>query len=231
LDLIYVPAGTFDMGTPPSEVGREGQERLHRVQLTRSFYLSRTEVTQGQWIAVMGSNPSAFPDCGPDCPLENANLFAVEEFITRLSNLSGARYRLPTEAEWEYACRAGTQTPFSTGANLTTDQANYAGDFPYPGYPPGVDRARPTPVGSFPPNPRGFHDLHGNVWEWVQDEHCPYPEGPVTDPIAVCNAEFRVIRGGSWAFNADSARCGLRYTHRPQHKGHSLGFRVALDTE
>jgi formylglycine-generating enzyme required for sulfatase activity len=227
--FIHVPAGSFDMGTPPSEVGREAQERLHRVHLTRSFYLGRTEVTQAQWIAVMGSNPSAFADCGGDCPLENANLHAVEEFIGRLSKLSGVQYRLPTEAEWEYACRAGTRTPFSTGKNLTTDQSNYAGDFPYPGYPPGIDRGQPTPVGTFAPNPWDFHDLHGNVWEWVRDEHCSYPEGPATDPKAKCGTELRVIRGGSWAFNADSARCGLRYTHRPQDKGHSLGFRVAAD--
>jgi formylglycine-generating enzyme required for sulfatase activity len=84
-------------------------------------------------------------------------------------------------------------------------------------------------VGTFAPNPWDFHDLHGNVWEWVRDEHCSYPEGPATDPKAKCGTELRVIRGGSWAFNADSARCGLRYTHRPQDKGHSLGFRVAAD--
>jgi len=231
VEMLYVAAGTFDMGTPDSEVGHEAQERLHRVALTRPFYLARTEITQSQWMAVMSSNPSAFPECGPACPLENVNFHAIQEFIEKLSQLSGVRYRLPTEAEWEYACRAGTLTPFATGANLTTDQANYAGDFPYSGFPEGIDRQRPLPVASFPPNPWGFHDLHGNIWEWVQDDHCPYPEGSVEDPVGKCGSELKVIRGGSWAFNADSARCGLRYTHRPRDKGPSLGFRVARDEE
>ena len=217
------------MGTPPSEVGHEAQATLHRVALTRPFYLGRTEVTQGQWQAVMDSNPSAFRDCGVDCPVENVNYDEIADFLARLSRRSDLVYRLPTEAEWEYACRAGTSTPFSTGDNLTTDQANYAGDFPYPGFPEGVDRARTAPVASFPAKPWGFYDLHGNVWEWVEDFQCPYPEGPATGPLGICDSDRRVIRGGSWAFNADSARCGLRYTHRPHDRGPSLGFRVAFD--
>jgi len=93
----------------------------------------------------------------------------------------------------------------------------------------GEYRQTPTPVGHFVPNAWGLHDLHGNVWEWVEDEHCPYPEGPSTDPVGQCGAERRVIRGGSWYFNADSARCALRYTHRPQDRGPSLGFRLVRE--
>jgi formylglycine-generating enzyme required for sulfatase activity len=131
-------------------------------------------------------------------------------------------------ADREIACRAGTQTPFNTGASLGTDQANFDGRYPYDAESPGSYREKPTPVGSFPPNAWGFFDLHGNVWEWTEDWHCPYPEGTVRDPVGGCASPYRVIRGGSWYFNADSARCALRYTHRPQDVGPSLGFRIAL---
>lgn len=229
MEFLRVAAGAFEMGTSEDEIGHEAQEVLHRVEITKPFYLGRTEVTQRQWRAVMGSNPSAFQGCGLDCPVENVSFDEIDDFLARLSNRSGVFYRLPTEAEWEYACRAGTSTPFSTGENLSTDQANYAGDFPYPGFPEGIDREQTLAVASFRPNAWGFHDLHGNVWEWVQDFHCAYSAEPTTDPLATCDSELRVIRGGSWAFNADSSRCGLRYTHRPEDRGPSLGFRVAQD--
>jgi formylglycine-generating enzyme required for sulfatase activity len=184
------------------------------------------EVTQQEWQQVMGSNPSWFRDCGPDCPVERVSWHQVQAFIGRLNRLSSQRFRLPTEAEWEFACRAGTATPFSTGADLTTAQANYDGEGPYGGSSPGRFRRTTTAVGSFPPNAYGLHDMHGNVWEWTQDWHCPYPAGSVIDPVGACATDFKVIRGGSWYFDANSARCALRYTHRPQDSGFSLGFRL-----
>jgi formylglycine-generating enzyme required for sulfatase activity len=231
MPFVRLPAGSFVMGTPADEPGREPGETPHRVTLTRAFFLGQHEVTQAEWQLVMGDNPSHFQDCGPDCPVERVSYFDVRAFIDRLDARSGgSHFRLPTEAEWEYACRAGTITPYYTGRILTTDQANFNGRFPMPGAPLGIDRGHPTPVGTFPPNAWGLFDMHGNVWEWTEDRHCPYPDGPVADPVGTCAAEKRVIRGGSWHFDANSARCGLRYDHRPQDRGFSLGFRLVRES-
>jgi sulfatase modifying factor 1 len=229
LEFVLLPAAEFAMGSPATEAGHEASEKLHRVRLTHPVWFGRYEVTQGQWLRVMGANPSRFEGCGLDCPVENVDAFEVEEFLVRLGKLTGATFRLPTEAEWEYACRAGTATPFSTGANLTSAQANYDGRYPYPGFPAGSFVGRPTPVGSYPANAWGLFDLHGNVWEWCQDELCPYPDGTASDPVGSCASELRIIRGGSWTFNGDSARCAVRYSHRPQHRGPSLGVRVVRE--
>lgn len=239
MELVRVSAGTYRVGSPPDEPGREPQERLHRVVLSRSFDLGRYEVTQRQWRLLMGDDPSRFQGCD-DCPVENVSWFRVREFLVRLSQRTGDRFRLPTEAEWEVACRAGASTPFATGDRLGTDQANYDGRYRLPaapGEPPvyrpgGLFRGRTTRVGSFRANRWGLFDLHGNVWEWVADEHCPYPGGPdaIVDPLGACapqiSAGKKVIRGGSWLFGEDSARCALRYTHRPSDVGPSLGFRA-----
>ena len=230
MEFVRIPAGSFRMGAPPGEPGREAGETLHRVTLSRPFELGRYEVTQEQWQAVMGSNPSHFHDC-PRCPVERVSYRDVEEFIARLERLSGEPFRLPSEAEWEYACRAGTTTPFSTGDNLTAAQANYDARYPYAGHPPGEYRAATTPAGSLPPNPWGLYDMHGNVWEWTGDDDCPYPTAAQTDPRPRCGSGLKVIRGGSWYFNADSARCGLRYTHAPSLLGFSLGFRLVHGTD
>ncbi len=229
MQFTLVPGGTFTMGSPPAEPGREPQERQHAVSLSRAFFLARHEVTQGQWRQVMGSNPSWFGACGPDCPVERVSWYQVQAFIGRFAALAQQRFRLPTEAEWEYACRAGTTTPFDTGTNLSTAQANYDGEGPYDGAPAGAFRHTTTPVGSFAPNAWGLYDMHGNVWEWTQDWHCPYPAGPVRDPVGSCQTAFKVIRGGSWYFDANSARCALRYTHRPQDLGFSVGFRLVRE--
>jgi formylglycine-generating enzyme required for sulfatase activity len=211
---------------------REPQERLHRVRLSRPFYLGETEVTREQWERALGAGqrPSLARDCGPRCPVENVSFFEVEEFLRRLNaGRTGPRLRLPTEAEWEYACRAGTKTPFSTGPNLTADQANVHGGHPYAGGKAGIFRGGPTPAGAFPANGWGLFDMHGNVWEWCADWHCPYGTTAETDPLGRCPSGLRVIRGGSWSFGADSARCALRYTHAPGDRGPSLGFRVGRD--
>jgi formylglycine-generating enzyme required for sulfatase activity len=217
MQFVLIPAGKFVMGSPPTEPGREPQEVQHLVSITHSFYLGRYEVTQRQWQRVMGSNPSFFKACGPECPVERVNWYEANTFIQRFEALTSQGFRLPTEAEWEYACRAGTTTPFSTGSTLTTNQANYDGE---------RFRGSTVRVGSFPPNAWGLFDMHGNVWEWTSDLDCPYPDAATVDPTETCRAEYRVIRGGSWNFDANSARSALRYTHRPEDSGFGVGFRV-----
>lgn len=227
VEFILIQPGTFDMGTPLSESGREPQEVRHRVTLTRPFYLGRYEVTEAQWTRIMDRNPSQFQGC-PSCPVERVSLYDVEAFIERVNERSGGSFRLPTEAEWEFACRAGGSAPFGNRSTLSSRDANIDGTHPYDA-PKGSARGQTIPVGYFPPNAWGLYDMSGNVWEWVQDWHCPYPSGPATDPVGRCDSEYRVIRGGSWKFDGARARCGLRYTHRPQDSGYSLGFRLARD--
>lgn len=226
--FVLVRAGTFEMGTPPDEPAREAGEVPHVVRLTRPFYFGRYEVTQGQWEEVMRTQPSHFTDCGRRCPVESVTWFDAQAFASRLSARTGERFRLPTEAEWEYVCRAGRAEPFGHLSSLSSREANINGNYPYNAA-QGTFRERPTAVGYFPPNPWGVHDMSGNVWEWVQDWHCPYPSGLVADPVGECATGRRVIRGGSWLFDGASARCGLRYTHRPEDKGFSLGFRLVRE--
>lgn len=230
IEMIEVSAGRFTMGSPANEAGRNADEVPHEVTITRPFYIGKFEVTQEQWRTIMGTSPSSFSACGAACPVESINFIEIQEFLKRVNAAGGELlYRLPTEAEWEYACRAGTTTPFSTGENLTTDQADYDGRFPYRGFPAGISREQPTPAGTFASNRWGIADMHGNVWEWTSDWYAPYPPGAAIDPRGPEAGELRVIRGGSWHFDANSARCALRYTHRPVDRGFSLGFRLAAD--
>jgi formylglycine-generating enzyme required for sulfatase activity len=224
MEFVNVPAGRFVMGSPPGEKGREAQERPHEVTITRPFHLGRFEVTREQWRRVMGEDPSHFTEA-LDVPVERVSWIEVRKFLRRLEARSpGSRFRLPTEAEWEYACRAGSATAYNTGDTLSLAQANIL-----PAEGAGRAAGRTTRVGSYAPNAWGLYDMHGNVWEWTADEHCPYLEGATTDPRGRCGAALKVIRGGSWYFGADSARCALRYTHRPQDRGFSLGFRVVRE--
>ena len=227
MPFTLLPPGTFRMGSPPREAGREDQEILHEVTLTRPFYMARYELTQAEWTTVMSNNPSRFREC-PRCPVENVTWFDVQDFIRRLNARSIAGFRLPTEAEWEYACRAGGSEPFGRSSSLSSRDANINGNYPYAA-PRGSFRERTLSVGSFPPNRWQLFDLAGNVWEWTGDAHCPYDGGPISDPLGRCEVEKKVIRGGSWMFDGNSARCALRYTHRPQDRGPSLGVRLAHD--
>jgi len=227
--LVAVPPGSFVMGSQPTEAGRNVDETPHRVTLTDVFYIGQREVTQAEWKQVMNSNPAHFSSCAR-CPVEQVTFDEVNDFLARLSgNTVAMRFRLPTEAEWEYACRAGATTPFNTGEQLTADQANIDGRYPYAGGPAGAARGKTTPVGSFKPNAWGLSDMHGNVWEWTNDWYGPYDGAHATNPPGPSRGTKRVIRGGSWAFDANSARCALRYTHSPQDKGYSLGFRVVAE--
>jgi formylglycine-generating enzyme required for sulfatase activity len=233
--FVELPSGRFTMGSATTEAFRNDDELLHDEEITRPFFLGQTEVTQQQWRTVMGSAPSQFASCGPRCPVENVSYADVQKFLEKLNAHAPQtlRYRLPSEAEWEYACRARTTGPFSTGENLTTAQANYNGRQPYGSFPAGEFRQKTTPTGTFPLNPWGLADMHGNVWEWTSDWYGPYPESSAAniDPHGPGSGEKRVIRGGSWFFDANSARCALRYTHAPVDKGFSLGFRVAADRQ
>lgn len=223
--FVHVDPGAFVMGSPADEGGRESQEAPHRVRLTREFWLGMFEVTQREWAAVMGTNPSHFSGDGTR-PVEGVTWFDAKAFLAELGRRSpGNTFRLPTEAEWEYACRAGTTTPYGTGRTLGPEDANVAAvDHPAPGPP-----AQTVSVGRYPPNAWGVYDMAGNVWEWTEDEHCPYLNGEQADPHGRCGAPLKVIRGGSWYFGPDSARCALRYTHRPQDRGFSLGLRVVRE--
>jgi formylglycine-generating enzyme required for sulfatase activity len=226
IEMAFIPAGEFLMGAPGWE--REGPQ--HRVRITHPFYMGKYEVTQGQWQAVMGSNPSNFK--GDDrLPVEMVSWNDCQEFLGKLNALPpGGGFRLPTEAEWEYACRAGTSTHFCFGDTISTDQANYAGKCVFVGGRKGVDRGRTTPVGSFPPNPWGLYDMHGNVWEWCEDRYGPYEAGPAADPQGPPNGELRVLRGGAWNDNPADLRSARRLWLHPTDV-HFSGLRVAAVLE
>jgi formylglycine-generating enzyme required for sulfatase activity len=229
IEMVDIPGGEFWMGSDDGDQEVQADEKPRHQMKVAAFRMGKYEVTQGQWKAVMGLNPSHFKDCGDDCPVENVSYNDVQEFIRKLNAKTGMVYRLPTEAEWEYAARAGTVTPFSTGSCLTTDQANYDGNYPPAGCPKGVYRERTVAVGSLnSPNPWGLHDLHGNVWEWVEDcWHDSYQDAP-GDGSAWTTGDCarRVLRGGSWFSSGRDARSAYRYASDPGSRLGSVGFRL-----
>lgn len=212
--FVLVPSGNFVAGSPGTEAGHQDDEVLYPVRVARPFYMASHEVTTKQWMAVMQPDAAALDETASALPAVNISWHEARHFLDRLNHGQPWRLRLPSEVEWEYACRAGTTTPYSTGPVLSTNDANYNGASPLPGQPAGENRQRVMPVGSFAPNRWGLFDLHGNVWEWTNDAY---------------DEARKVIRGGSWRFNADSARCALRYTHRPEDRGDSLGLRLVRD--
>ena len=214
MEFVYIEPGTFMMGSPEYERGRFDDETQHQVTLTEGYYIQTTPVTQDQWEAVIGDNPSYFDECGGDCPVENVSWYDAQDFISALNNLEDTeRYALPTEAQWEYAARGGRETPFYFGRCLSTDQANYNGNYPLSGCPKGEYREKTTPVKMFPANVGGLYDMHGNVWEWVADRYGPYPSSAVTDPKGPSSG-IRVLRGGSWASGARHCRSANRFSNR-----------------
>ena len=226
MEFVLVPAGEFVMGLPAGELDVRPAP-AHPVRITRPFYLGRFEVTQTQWHRVMGVAPSRFSECGPDCPVERVSWDDVRDFLSRLSELSpGNRFRLPTEAEWEYACRFGDEARYGEFDTLSPTMANYDSRIPFEGVADTVFVGSSVTVGSYPPNALGLHDLLGNVWEWTEDEYCPYSQASAVDPVQHCGSDTIPIRGGSWYFSAGAARCGRRYTHAREDSGFSLGFRV-----
>jgi len=228
MKFALIQPGEFLMGSPANEADRDTDETQHRVRLTKPFFMGTTEVTQGQWRAVMGNAPSHFK--GDDLPVENVSWDEAVEFCRKLSAKEGKRYRLPTEAEWEYACRAGTTTPFHTGDTISTDQANYNGNYTYGSGRKGAYRETTTRVGSFAANAWGLYDMHGNVWEWCADWKGDYPAGESIDPKGPNEATGRVLRGGSWYNRPQGCRSAYRYFFAPGYRYYGIGFRVSLDS-
>jgi sulfatase modifying factor 1 len=230
MKFVRIPPGTFMLGSPPDEPGHTFNEKQHQVTLTKEFYMQTTEVTQGQWKKVMGSNPSQFNKCGDDCPVEKVSWNDVQDFIHKLNQREGSGiYRLPTEAEWEYAARAGTKTPFAFGRCLSTDQANFDGNYPFPKCANGEFRKKTVSVGSFSPNSWGLYDMHGNVWEWCLDWYKSYPPGSETDPTGPPKGSSRLHRGGSWFSGAGPCRSANRNFSSPEARNFDLGFRLVLN--
>ncbi len=235
IELVWIPAGSYRMGSD-SEAHREEDERAFQVTLPRGFWMATTEVTQGQYAAVMGTNPSHFTAVGPRGPVEQVDWFDVMEFCGRLTEIQReegelkdeAYFTLPTEAQWEYACRAGTTTPFAFGDSLGADQANFNGNFPYGTAAEGVFRESTTEVGSFSANGFGIHDMHGNVREWCLDWYGSYPPGARDEPTGPMVGTERVVRGGSWFNSARFCRSAERSSQEPTHEGDLLGFRIVL---
>ena len=216
MEFVLIPAGRFVMGSPEGEAVRHADERQHEVRISEGFWMGKYEVTQGEWEAVMGSNPSKFKACGARCPVEMVSWEDAQEFIRRLNGResgSGYEYRLPAEAEWEYAARAGT-----AGARY-----GELGEIAWYG---GNSGGRTHPVGQKRGNGWGLHDMLGNVWEWTADWYGDYPSGMVTDPRGPSTGSHRVLRGGSWYRNAGYVRSAFRSRYSPGSRGNSFGLRL-----
>jgi len=250
-NMVLIKAGTFTMGSPTNEVDRiVDRETQHQVTLTYNFYMGKYEVTQAEYQSLMGKNPSKFNTCS-NCPVELVTWWDAIKYCNALSKKEGLSvaynestgelldasgrvttditkvkgYRLPTDAEWEYSCRAGTNTPFNTGNNLTTSQANYDGNYPYNGNTKGEYRQKTTSVGSFSPNTWGLYDMHGNVWEWCNDWYVA-SLSTSTNPIGASSGTYRVYRGGSWRSDARYCRSAYRNGNTPTLSDYGLGLRV-----
>ncbi len=222
----WMEPDTFMIGSPEDEPQRYEDELLHKVTLTRGFWLADTACTQELWQAVMGENPADFK--GPLRPVENVSWNDCSEFIEKLNRLvPGLDSRLPTEAEWEYACRAGTRTPFHFGENITTELVNYDGTVPYTGGKKGKYRKETVEVKALPCNDWGLYQMHGNVWEWCSDWYGNYDSVEQIDPEGPPNGDYRVLRGGCWIFSGRYVRSAYRDCYAPSSRGPLRGLRLA----
>lgn len=226
MEFVLIPAGSFTMGDPSFEAGKGAGMPQHKVTISKPFYMGKYEVTQAQWQEVMGDNPAHFN--GPNNPVENVSWEDAQEFIRLLNAKEGHnRYRLPTEAEWEYAARAGTSSTYSFGDNIN--------EFAEHGWFNGNAGGKTHPVGEKRPNPWGLYDMHGNVFEWVQDWNGEnyYSDKSVTDPKGPATGSHRVIRGGGWAMPAEGCRFDSRGSGVPGSEGRIIlvGFRLAQSAE
>ena len=235
MDMIWCPPGTFTMGSPTTEAGRGTDETEHNVSLTQGFYLGKYEVTQAQYEAVMTGNtdglnakPSEWPN-NPNRPVEKVSWADAQIFLNRLNAQQSANipagwaYVLPTEAQWEYACRAGTSTAYSWGGAIANTNANYNAS----GY------SQTRDVGLYAANPWGFFDMHGNVWEWTADWYqATYPTGnPVVDPTGPSSGALRLFRGGSWINNDSDLRSAKRFDYTPSTRYSNVGFRIGFQKQ
>ena len=227
-----IPAGTFLMGSPESEPGRDSDEDQHKVTITKAFYMQTTEVTQGQWTAVMGTEPWKGKPTGKEGPNNAATYVSWVDAIAyceKLSEKEGKTYRLPAEAEWEYACRAGTKTAWSFG-----DDEKVLGDYAWHAknaY--DIDEKYAPQVGLKKPNAFGLYDMHGNVYEWCHDyyEEDYYKQSPAKDPPGPASGSFRVLRGGSWFGSSHLTRSALRYGYDAGYRNFYYGFRLVRELD
>lgn len=247
MELVFIPPGDFMMGSSEDEIGKvlievkkhqndaergkfENEAPQHKISIKDGFWMGKYEVTQAQWQAIMGDNPSNFKECGANCPVEQVSWDDAQVFIEKLNAVGdGLEYRLPTEAEWEYAARAGTTTTFAFGDALNSSQANFDGNFPYDST---KNRyiARTTAVGSYQPNAFGLYDMHGNVWEWTQDVYNSNYQNLPTDSsanLSVGELNLRVLRGGSWYNSGFYCRSAFRFKLTSVSRSNNAGIRVA----
>ena len=243
LEMVFIPGGTFLMGSPEGETGRSSDEGSQHLVRVSAFWMGKYPVTQAQWKAVatlpkvqryLDLDPSRFK--GADRPVEKVSWYEAVEFCQRLSKATGREYRLPSEAEWEYACRAGTTTPFYFGETITGKLANYDASRTYAEESPGKEIQETTPVGQFPPNAFGLYDMHGNVWEWCADDwHDNYNGAPTdgsawlrgNDKRSPLNDKRSPLRGGSWGSNPLLCRSAIRFnTYRRDVRFNINGFRM-----
>ncbi|MBN1788266.1 MAG: formylglycine-generating enzyme family protein [Sedimentisphaerales bacterium] len=230
--VVYIPAGEFEMGSPPTELKKDNDEGQHRVKLTKAFYIGKFEVTQLQYRVIMRQNESKFG--GDKLPVENVNWHQARQFLKKVSDKTGLKFRLPTEAEWEYACRAGTTTAFNTGTTLDSSLANYKAKTPYADGVAGDYLKRTNNVGTYQPNAFGLCDMHGNVWEWCSDIYDKdyYKTSPLVDPKGPQKkGGAHVIRGGAWNEKAYKCRSADRNHRLPKTNQAHIGFRVVVEIE
>jgi len=231
MKFVWIPPGNFALGSPKEEKLRRADETQHKVTLTKGFYMGVHPVTQEQWLALMPAVIGNINQCRfqgeKNLPVDTVSWDSCQEFVNKLRDKEKKLYRLPTEAEWEYACRAGTTTPFHFGETISSDQANFNGlNLAYNNGKQGIWRKKTTPVGSFPANAWGLHDMHGNVFQWCQDGYAAYPEKDVVDPQGP-EEELRMLRGGSWA--SDPQVCRSAFRHKEGFAGHGVRLCCSLD--
>jgi len=225
--FVLVQCGKFRMGSPSSEKYRSRDEIRHEVTIKKPFYLQTTEVTQRQWAEIMGENPSDFKKCGDKCPVENVSWDDCQEFIRKLNERERThKYRLPTEAEWEFACRAGKGAAFANGG-ISESGCGLDSNLDQMGWYCANSKRKTHPVARKKISAWGLYDMHGNVWEWCQDWWGKYPKGSVVDPKGARYGPKRVIRGGSCLNYAEKCRSAYRYSYKTNIKMNNIGLRVA----
>jgi len=222
MKFIYIPPGEFMMGSPKNEAKRYDNEVLRKVTLTKPFFIQTTPVTQGQWIYIMGNNPSKFKSKIGNNPVENVSHKDAHEFIKKLNQKEATgKYRLPIEAEWEYACRAGSTTAYCFGDDESKLEE-------YAWYKKNSD-SKTHPVGLLKPNAWGLYDMHGNVWEWCEDWYQDYLSIDVIDPWGPGSGSNKVLRGGCWFDEPQYCRSAYRFDDSPDKRTHMMGFRLVRD--
>ena len=235
MEFVLIPAGTFLMGSPPNEAHRHTSEKLHRVSLTKPFYMQATEVTLGQWRAITGKKGMGPEGAGENVPVSRLSWFDCIQFLEKLNAIGEGFYRLPTEAEWEYACRAGVSEAYPWGRGIDCRRAMFGNNSRKEGPCVGLSRDRglktdgPAPVRSYPSNAWGLFEMNGNVWEWCQDWYGEYPSKEVQDPVGPDSGTGKIRRGGSWVGLGPACRSANRAYAHPGSRLTSTGFRVVRE--